>query len=166
LSPLVGNWCSAAEPGAVNRVRRTRRQHGECAEPDAAEQRRAAECRRCRPSRNLNCAVANCGARRSRCRGALCLRTPPIRTHTPTPADGSRRASQSSPRAVPRGRIVAPQPTLWAEPVTINSRSSVSARIAGSCGFVATPPLFRHYARFGAASARGVFGALYHIMHS
>jgi hypothetical protein len=59
-------------------------------------------------------------------------------------------------RAVPRERIVAQRPTLWAEPVTINSRSSVSARIAGSCGFVATPPLFRHYARFG---------ALYHIMH-
>src|ERR1700730_14081435 len=56
--------------------------------------------------------------------------------------------------AVPRARIVAPRPTLRAEPVTINSRSSVSARIADSCGFVATPPLFRHYARFRASSAR------------
>src|SRR5262249_57483735 len=41
-------------------------------------------------------------------------------------------------RAVPRGRIVAPRPTLQAEPVTINSRSSVSARIAAACGFFAT----------------------------
>jgi hypothetical protein len=42
-------------------------------------------------------------------------------------------------RAVPRGRILAPRPTLRAEPVTINSRSSVSARIAAACGFSATP---------------------------
>src|SRR5262249_32181688 len=41
-------------------------------------------------------------------------------------------------RAVPRGRIIAPRPTLRAEPVTINSRSSVSARIAAACGFLAT----------------------------
>jgi hypothetical protein len=39
---------------------------------------------------------------------------------------------------VPRERIVAPRPTLRAELVTINSRSSVSARIAAACGFPAT----------------------------
>jgi len=45
-------------------------------------------------------------------------------------------------RAVPRRRIIAPRPTLRAERVTINSRSSVSARIAAGCGFPATraPP--------------------------
>src|SRR5215831_19135153 len=40
---------------------------------------------------------------------------------------------------VPRERIVAPRPTLRAEPVTINSRWHVSARIAAACGFSATP---------------------------
>src|SRR5262249_41945963 len=45
-------------------------------------------------------------------------------------------------RAAPRGRIVAPRPTLGAEPVAINSRASLSARIAAACGFPATraPP--------------------------
>src|SRR5262245_11659256 len=41
-------------------------------------------------------------------------------------------------RAVPRGQTIAPRLTLRAEPVTINSRSSVSARIAAGCGFLAT----------------------------
>jgi hypothetical protein len=63
-----------AEPGAVNRVRRTRRQH----EPDAAEQRRAAEGGARGRWRDPDRAIARCGARRSRCRGARCLQTPPI----------------------------------------------------------------------------------------
>ena len=86
LGPFVGQWWHTAGPGAVDRARGIRRQHGECAEPDAAEQRRAAECRRCRLGRNLDCAVAKRGARRSRCRGARGLQTPLIRTPTPTPA--------------------------------------------------------------------------------
>jgi hypothetical protein len=41
-------------------------------------------------------------------------------------------------RAVLRERTIAPRPTLRAEPVTINSRWHVWARIAAGCGFPAT----------------------------
>src|SRR5260370_41731840 len=64
------------------------------AETETREQRREAAYRRDRGRCDLHRAVANCGARRSRCRGARGLQTPPIRTHAPTPANVSRRASQ------------------------------------------------------------------------
>src|SRR5262245_46313427 len=78
LGPFVGKWWRTAEPGAVDRARGIRRQYGECAEPDAAEQRRAAEGGVRGRWRDPDRAIANCGARRSRCRGARRLRTPPV----------------------------------------------------------------------------------------
>ena len=56
----------------------------------------------------------------------------------PQPLRAAPAAHPNHRARVPRERIVAPRPTLRAELVTINSRSSVSARIAAACGFPAT----------------------------
>jgi hypothetical protein len=59
------------------------------------------------------------------------------------PADATDMNAYPNPcgRLPPRPKI-APRPTLRVEPVTINSRSSLSARIAAACGLSATlaPP--------------------------
>src|SRR5262249_37986919 len=74
LGPFLRIWWRSG-PDAIDRGRGMRRQHGECAEPDAAEQRRAAEGGARGRWRDPDRAIANCSAR---CRGARCLRTPPV----------------------------------------------------------------------------------------
>src|SRR5262249_53645503 len=78
---------------------------------------------------------------RSAARGAaarVACERPRRYERTPHPLRAAPAALPHNRPRVPRERTIAPRPTLRAEPVTINSRWHVWARIAAGCGFPAT----------------------------